>query len=634
MSMDYRLLGPFEVYRSGGPVAIGAGKRRALLAVLLLHANEVVPTDRLIDDLWPERPPATAANAVQVYVSQLRKDLGARNGQILTTRPNGYVLQVADEDLDVRRFENGIAAGERALARGEAARAADLLRGALSLWRGPPLLDFAYESFAQREIMRLEERRLTAVERRIDADLALGRHAPVVSELEVLVGEHPFREGLRASLMLALYRCGRQAEALSAYREGRARMVEELGIEPGPQLRRLEAGILAHSPELALPMMRERGAGPASDADAAAAPPTQPRGDRTAAAPRRRSRRPYAALVAVVVILAGVVATEVLVAPKRQGADDPGPTRTALDLAPDSVAVVDGASGAPRFAVPLVGRPTDLAAADGVVWAATVNSASVTAVDARSRTIERVVPLRMAPGALAVGYGMVWVADGRRGELAAVREGYDDVSAPIRFSGGRPGDGLEGTSVAVGAGGVWVSDGSSTLARVDPRTRRVTAIATGRRLTGVAAGAGAVWAISATSRSLLRLDPGTNRVTDRLRLSRAGDAGPVPAAIAATADAVWVLNLNTASVVRIDPATASIAAVIPIGADRVPNAIAAGRRTVWVANDDGSLSRIDTATNTVSSVEVGEPMRQVAVDGIRLWVATTALDQQLPGGVR
>ena len=192
--MDFRLLGPLEVFDGARAVVIGGGKRRSLLALLLLHGNEVVSADRLIDELWGESPPPTAAKGLQVYVSQLRKELqnGAdRDGDVLVTRANGYVLQLGPDDVDVQRFERSVSAGERALAAGEPDRAAQRLRQGLAMWRGPPLADFTYEPFAQQEIARLDELRLVAIEQRVDADLALGRHAQVVGELEALVREHP-----------------------------------------------------------------------------------------------------------------------------------------------------------------------------------------------------------------------------------------------------------------------------------------------------------------------------------------------------------------------------------------------------------------------------------------------------------
>jgi DNA-binding SARP family transcriptional activator len=248
------LLGPLEVRGEHGAVSLGTPQQRAVLAVLLLNANKVVSRDRLIDELWGESPPGTAAKLVQVYVSRLRKalepDRGGGAGDVLVTKAPGYLLRVDRDELDVSRFEQLLEAGQDALSRGAAAKAADRLRGALALWRGPALSDFAFEPFAQAEVGRLEELRLAAIEGRIDADLALGREAAVLGELEALVAEHPHRERLRAQLMLALYRTGRQAEALEAYREARRALTEELGIEPGRELRELHEAILRQDPEL------------------------------------------------------------------------------------------------------------------------------------------------------------------------------------------------------------------------------------------------------------------------------------------------------------------------------------------------------------------------------------------------
>jgi DNA-binding SARP family transcriptional activator len=246
--MDFRILGPVEVHDGDGPLATGGAKPRALLAILLLHANEVVSNDRLIDALWGERPPETAAKALQVHVSQLRKAIGA---SAIRTRPPGYVLEVGGGDLDLDRFEQMHEAARGLLAT-DPAEARRLLRDALELWRGPPLADLAYEPFAQAEIARLEEMRVAAVEDRIEADLALGRHAEVVGELERLIAEHPHRERLRGQLMLALYRSGRQAEALDAYQAARAALTDELGIEPGHELRDIQQAILGQHPDLDL----------------------------------------------------------------------------------------------------------------------------------------------------------------------------------------------------------------------------------------------------------------------------------------------------------------------------------------------------------------------------------------------
>jgi DNA-binding SARP family transcriptional activator len=235
--VEFRILGPLEVADGDRLLPLGGAKQRALLAVLLLNANRVVSVDRLVDALWGERQPASGAKALHVYVSQLRKLL---TGNRVVTQPPGYMLRIDPGELDETRFR---ALRERA-ASGDSGEAAVLLREALSLWRGPPLADVAYEQFAQTEIARLEELRASTVEQRIDLELELGRHQDLVAELEALVAAHPLRERLRAQLMLALYRSGRQAEALEVYQDARRTLVDELGIDPNRELRELEGAIL------------------------------------------------------------------------------------------------------------------------------------------------------------------------------------------------------------------------------------------------------------------------------------------------------------------------------------------------------------------------------------------------------
>jgi DNA-binding SARP family transcriptional activator len=242
--VEFRILGPLEVIESGRQLPLGGARQRTLLALLLTRANEVVSSDRLIDELWGARPPTSAANALQYHISRLRKMLCSREA-IITQEP-GYMVRLEPDELDLLRFERLVEEAHES----PPDIAARLLREALGLWRGPPLAGLAHESFADAEIRRLEEIRIAALERRIDADLSLGRHTELVGELEALVREHPLRELLRGQLMLSLYRSGRQAEALEAYRQTRDLLVEELGIEPGPALQELERAILRHDPEL------------------------------------------------------------------------------------------------------------------------------------------------------------------------------------------------------------------------------------------------------------------------------------------------------------------------------------------------------------------------------------------------
>ena len=256
--MEYRVLGPLEVLDGGRSVPLAGAKQRALLALLLVHANHVLSRDRLVDELWGDEPPDTAVQSLQVYVSRLRKLLPS---DTLLTRPPGYLLEVEPSQLDLRSFELLLADGREALARGDPARASRVLHEALDLWRGPALAEFAFEPFAQAEIGRLEDLRLAAVEERVEADLALGRHADLIGELEALIAEHPYRERLRGQLMRALYRSGRQAEALDAYRDARSALVDQLGIEPSAELQQLERAILTQDTELDSRVVAERPTG-------------------------------------------------------------------------------------------------------------------------------------------------------------------------------------------------------------------------------------------------------------------------------------------------------------------------------------------------------------------------------------
>ena len=264
MPTEFHILGPLEVVAARGRVSIRAAKQRALLAILLLHRNEVLSADRLIDELWGDRPPKTARKTLQVHVSHLRRVLGPG---VLLTRPSGYLLRVEPEQLDLEQFERLAEQARRAAP----ATAVKQLREALGLWRGAPLSDLAHETFARGEIARLEELRLSALEDRIDADLALGHHLESVGELEALAVAHPLRERVRGQLMLALYRSGRQADALEIYREARAALVEELGIEPGRELRDLERAILLQEPSLDAPAPMAAATEPAVGATGGAA---------------------------------------------------------------------------------------------------------------------------------------------------------------------------------------------------------------------------------------------------------------------------------------------------------------------------------------------------------------------------
>ena len=338
--MEFRVLGPLEVVSDDGPVRLGGPRQRSTLAILLLHANRVVPVERLADDLYAGRPPVTAVTQVQRQVSELRRALGSAD--VVETRPPGYLLRVRDEDFDLARFERLTAEAGRT--RNDAAAAAALLREALGLWRGPPLADLAYEPFARAAVERLEELRLAALEERIEADLALGRHSALVPELESLIAEEPLRERLRGQLMLALYRAGRQTEALEAYRLTREALVGSFGLEPSEPLQALERAILKHDPAI------EPGAAPAPQ-----------RKGVVLAAPSRNDR------IATLADLAALVPAELVVARLVAGEDE---------LADAAAAV-----GAQRPRARTAAFTTEAPAAD-LVRLATANEADLVLVDA------------------------------------------------------------------------------------------------------------------------------------------------------------------------------------------------------------------------------------------------------------
>jgi DNA-binding SARP family transcriptional activator len=256
-STRFKILGPIEVFDGDGPLPLGGPRQVALLALLLVHANQAVASDAAIEALWGGDGPAPSIKRLQMAVTRLRKALEPLGGSgrelPLRTVAGGYVLSVAPGELDANVFEEGVVQGTGALARGDAALAAELLRQADARWRGPALADVAYEAFAQAEIRRLDELRLTALEARTDADLRLGRHADVIGELEALLAHHPTRERLAGQLMLALYRSGRQSDALDVYQRSRVYLSNELGLEPGPALRQLQRSILAQDATLSLP---------------------------------------------------------------------------------------------------------------------------------------------------------------------------------------------------------------------------------------------------------------------------------------------------------------------------------------------------------------------------------------------
>jgi YVTN family beta-propeller protein len=565
--MEFRILGPLEVVDEGRVLRLGSGRQLAIVALLLLHANEAVSVDRVVEELWGESPPATAPKIVRNSISLLRRELGDR----LVTQPPGYLLRVEDGELDRDRLEQAIDSGDLRT-----------LTDAIALWRGPPLSQLAYEPFVQTEIARLEELRLAAVEARFEAQLALGRHAGAIAELDVLVKQHPLREGLSGLLMLALYRSGRQAEALDAYQRARRNLDEQLGIEPGPALRELERKVLTQDESLG-------------------APP---------AAIRRRvsARRRPLALAAAALLLAAAAAAAFL----ATGDSDAG----LPEVPPNYLGVIDPETNTAVAAIPVGIRPGPVTAGAGSVWVGNLQDRNLTRIDPRRRSVAAVVSLdNRTPTGLAVGAGAIWVAHGQRGELSRVEPQFGRVTQTIPVTI-RSSTGV----VAVGAGYVWAAYGDSTLARFEPGgVRQAGSALTGAIPAAVVVGGRSVWVANAGDATVQRFDATTFEEGP----VRTYSVGRRPAAAAFGSGALWVANRGDDSVTRIDPST-SATFIVRVGDE--PVAVAVGAGAVWVANSgDGTVSRIDPATNeVVATIDVRSAPAGIAVSEGMVWVAAQA----------
>jgi YVTN family beta-propeller protein len=599
--MEFRILGPLEVCSEGRELSLGGAKQRALLAVLLLHANELVSIDRLVDELWEGQPPATAVKVVQVYVSQLRKALRGRSGRgeeerILVTRAPGYILCVEPGQLDADRFEGLVDQARQELAAGRARRAAHMLLEALALWRGPALADFALDLFAQSAIARLEEARISAVEERIEADLALGRHAELVGELESLVTAHPLRERLRGQLMLALYRCGRQAEALAAYRDARRLLVEELGLEPSQALQGLEKAILVQDSSLAV--------APVAEGDD---PPTgvgvMPGELHSSRVKGLSPPQALAVLLTSALLLAAGIAAAVV--ELTQGS-------VLLRAVPvNSIALIDASTGRLKGSIAVGARPTAVAVGEGSVWVANFDEQTLSRVDPMTKKELTRIPAGGAPTGLAAGGGFVWVTHSFVGTVSRIDPGLNRITATLQLGSGVAG-------IAVAANAVWIVNSiDGTVLRIDPATGApVRTIAVGGNPTGVAADAQSLWI--ADGRSVVKVDMATNRVVARIALRDQATR------VAVGGGAVWVSADLDNVVTRIDIATGSAAVEIPVGEG--PVGLAADARAVWVANSlAGAVSRIDPATNrVVATIPVGSEPGGVALVDSSVWVPVAA----------
>ena len=592
--LEFRILGPLEVLDDGRPLQLGGARQRAVLAILLLHAGEVVSNDRLIDELWGDRPPADAPTALQQHVSRLRKLLEPHS--VLVTRQPGYVLDVEPDRIDLERFRLLFEKGRRELEDGRPEDAARTLREALALWRGRPLADLENEPFARDAAAELEDERLAALEARIDADLALGRHAELIGELRPLVRRHPLREGLRAQLMLALYRAGRQAESLEAYADGRRTLVEELGLEPGPELQRLQQAILEHDADLGPPAGR----------------------------PRARNRRRLlaaggvagVALAALALVLAFVVADR---GENVSSGPEPG----------EGVIVALDATGEVLRRIPAGRTPSAIAARDGTVWVVDADAQTVLRLSPSSRVLET-FSTGATPTDVALGAGSAWVANGRPLEQAQfvgpvptaiarldAATGTERAEIPLPRRDGALSNLVE-NHVAVTEGAVWVVTPDFAVARIDATTGAVTAVSRAARAAAVAAAGGEVWVLGVDGAVVL-LHERTARP-----ILRANVPASSVGSIAVGEDAAWVTSPAEGTLWRIGGTRTPTVGAIDL--DRGVSDVAVGAGAVWVANPlAGLLLRVDPGTARVTqTIDLDGIPRSVAVDGDTVWVAVVA----------
>jgi DNA-binding SARP family transcriptional activator/ABC-type oligopeptide transport system substrate-binding subunit len=596
--VEFRLLGPLEVRDDGRALELGGQKRRALLALLLLHANEVVSSDRLIEELWGEDPPQAAATALHGHVSRLRKLLGSgdeASGHKLLTRPPGYVLQLEPEQLDLHRFERLRDEARAVRSSGDLTGASTKLRDALALWRGRPLADLAYERFAQLEAGRLEELRLATVEERIEIDLALGRHADLASELERLVAEHPLREGFCAQLMLALYRSGRQAEALQVYQHARGALVEELGIEPSRRLRELEQAMLRQDESLWPP-----------EPPTAAEPGEEPR---PAADPPPPARRRILVIAAACVIALAVALG--LLVPRLGGGKAATAYRAGTTLL-DAKTQKQIAFHPPTQ----LGAPAAPVYAGGHIWLLNFSPPSFVELDPKTGKVLTQAGLPSGVGAsraatpFAVGRDALWAGAGDDVVKIDPRLGKEvdrfELDKITHAEG-------QAQGVAVGGRLVWVGRdvGPGQVIALDPRTRKIA-----YRFDGVAhhvdlaVDHGVVWANDSAGVDVI--DTQTRVVTPVQDVENNDPFfGPNSAgnAVAAGGGFGWTTDPAKGLVYKIDR-TGRMAAQYHTGLGATGASF--GEGALWVRNEDvGTVSRIDAATGEQTVYRFGHPVSAV-----------------------
>jgi DNA-binding SARP family transcriptional activator len=645
--VEFRILGPLEVVEEGEPVALGTLKERLVLGVLLLHANEFVSRERLIDDLWGEAPPPTARQAVNVYLSKLRKALSRGGDDPITTAAGGYRLHVDPERLDAGRMQLLVASARESVSKGELEHAAEHFQEALALWRGPTLAGLQLESRGRDDVAQLDELRMAALMERIDCDLALGRHEQVLGELNRLVREHPLRERLRAQQMLALYRADRQVEALDAYAEARRTLVDDLGIEPSEALQRLQQAILRHDPSLETP---EGTAAVNGLPPSAPAPPHAPTAepDEASSRPRYRPRRPNLplpvvrplprlrqrklALVILLILVASGAAATILSTPSAR-ATPPVLPNSLVRLDPRSGKVVSVARTGPD-----PGEIGAIAVTPTAIWTANDGDGTISRYDLRTRRVETRGGLPYLPDdtvdhVVADANGNAWFTS-EMPTVTRLTPGSGGTSASLHSLKAEtihvpgPAVGYE----ALGGGYLWTVVGPYTfpgeddrLTVIDPVSNVVVdSVRLGHATTALAFGDGTAWvgagmdapsgpSLGASWLYAIRTggdEPG-QLFLDRHPLRRLLETGDTwgPVGIAVGEGAVWVLTCGICNLgpkpyaehrmlLKIDPDTLHVLMRIPL--HRQTDYLAVGAGSVWLtAKKDRFVWQLDPTTGRI-----------------------------------
>ena len=630
--LEFGILGPLEVLRSGTRLKLGGRQQRAILGVLLCEADRVVSVGRLADALWGEHLPTGFLTTVQTYIFHLRALLepdrarGAGGGVLVTEAGGGYRLHAPAGSVDAVLFEDLLVRGRSALERQDPGEAVVLLDRALGLWRGEVLGDLADFGFVAPVAGRLQELRLSAMELRMEAELALGHHGTAVAELERLVADHPLREGLHAERILALYRSGRQSEALAAYRQLRSTLQEELGIEPSPPLHALHSAVLAQDPALAWEPMAlapvaavgsRIGTDEGLAGGATLAPPSLGGGDDIrpggflgtfAGGSRRRLLALWTG--AVLVAAGGSIGAVVWLA---------HPTSLAT-LSANSVGAVEP-DGSISAAVQVGNDPAGLAFGGGALWVADRSDGTVSRINPATHNVIR-VDVGAAPEALTVTAGDVWVANFDDDTVSRINIAANKVVDTIAVGTGPAAIGSSPTT------GVWVANsGDNTIQRIDPLTDQPSkAIGVGDGPDGIAVDAGSVWVANGRDGTVSRIDPKTGQ-----EMSSPVRVGSGPKGIAISGNDVWVANQLSQNVTRISRSTVGTSSVV-VGDG--PRSVVVAGGAVWVSEEfDGVLTRIDPATDAVRRFSIGSSPRGLAAADGRVWVASGAFaDPKHSGG--